>query len=142
MLVGISRRETSTATSAVRRSRIKVASFTFSSASLFSSLRLLGAPPAEGFLASSVRGEEMEAYGESPSRPVFSAAFDIPSPAFADKARSLALSELRLPGELETSRIADVLPHPNGCPRVTTLRPPPCPTRQPSRRRARGSRCH
>ena len=124
VLVGIARREVIDRYIALfAEAGIKVASFTFSAASLFSSLRLLGAPPAEGFLALSVRGEEMEAYGESPSRPVFSAAFDVPSPAFADKARSLALSELRLPGELETSRIADVLPHPKRVPEGYDLAP-------------------
>src|SRR5207249_1079851 len=46
--------------------------------------------------------------GESPSRPVFSAQFDLP----ADRAGALAAAELRLPPETAPVRIDQILPAP------------------------------
>ena len=53
---------------------------------------------------------EIEVYGESPSRPVFSAQFDLP----ADRAAALAAAELRLPPETAPVRIDQILPAPIG----------------------------
>lgn len=94
---------------------IKVSSFTFSAASLYSALRLWGAPPAEGFLALGDAGDDagdIEAYGESPARPLFSARLD----QSYERARALALSELRLPPDTEPATISGVLPPPLAAP--------------------------
>src|SRR6266481_1966743 len=58
---------------------VAVACFTFSAAALHGAVRLFAEPPAQGLLATAEteRGER-EVYGESPSRPVFSAQFDLP----------------------------------------------------------------
>jgi Tfp pilus assembly protein PilN len=92
---------------------IKVASFTFSAAAIYSALRLVTAPPAAGFLALQPTGEGVEAYGESEARPVFSASFAAPEL----RARAMAASELRLPPESEPVALLDLLPYPRGASR-------------------------
>ena len=92
---------------------IKVASFTFSAAAIYSALRLVTAPPADGFLALQPTGEGVEAYGESAARPVFSASFAAPE----QRARAMAASELRLPPESEPVALIDLLPYPQGASR-------------------------
>src|SRR5438094_243998 len=76
---------------------IAVASFTFSAAAVHAAIRLNGAGRGEhanSFLALSRSATgAIEAYGESASRPVFSAEFV----AGPERAAVLALSELRLP---------------------------------------------
>jgi Tfp pilus assembly protein PilN len=57
---------------------------------------------------SATESGEIEEYGESPSRPVFSAQFDLP----LDKAASLAAAELRLPPETVPLRLYQILPPP------------------------------
>ncbi|MBS1871886.1 MAG: hypothetical protein JSU00_01640 [Acidobacteria bacterium] len=117
VLIGVTRREVIDRYMGLfAEAGVKVASLTFSAAALYASLRLLGAPAAEGFLAVVEDGEEMEAYGESPARPLFSAAFDIPSDAFAERARSMALSELRLPVDTPVSSVAELAPRPRRAP--------------------------
>jgi hypothetical protein len=104
---------------------VKISALTFSAAAIYSSLRVLGAPASSGFLAM-IHHEaegEMEAYGESPSRPVFSASFDLPSPAFAQRARSLALAELRLPDETESRDLSEVVPKPRSVPEAYQFAP-------------------
>lgn len=73
---------------------VKIASITCSAAAIYSSLRLLGnAVPGEGLLTFEPNSNgTIEIYGESPERPIFSAAFDVP----ADRATALAAAELRL----------------------------------------------
>src|SRR4029077_10796693 len=51
---------------------------------------------------------EIEVYGESPARPVFSAQFDLP----LDRAAALAAAELRLPPETTALRLYQILPPP------------------------------
>ena len=92
---------------------IKVASFTFSAAAIYSALRLVTAPPADGFLALQPTGDGVEAYGESAARPVFSASFAAPE----QRARAMAASELRLPPESEPVALIDLLPYPRGASR-------------------------
>jgi type IV pilus assembly PilN-like protein len=73
---------------------VKIASFTCSAAVIYPAFRLLGnAVPADGLLTfePTVNGP-VEIYGESPERPVFSAAFDVP----VERAVALAAAELRL----------------------------------------------
>jgi hypothetical protein len=72
---------------------VKIGSFTCSAPVLYSALRLLRLPlPATGLLAYEATEAGVEIYGESPSRAVFSAAFEGP----AERALELAASELRL----------------------------------------------
>jgi len=88
---------------------VSVACFTFSAAALHGALRLFTAPPSEGLVATAeIENGEIEVYGESPSRPVFSAQFDLP----ADRAAALAAAELRLPPETVPARLDRILPPP------------------------------
>lgn len=91
---------------------IKVASFTFSAAVLYSALRLFSTPPSDGCLGVYKRDGETELYGESPSRPVFSAAF---SPS-VDHPEALAAAELRLAPETEPAGLDKLLPAPRKVP--------------------------
>jgi Tfp pilus assembly protein PilN len=92
---------------------VALACFTFSAGALHGAVRLYSTPPAEGFLALAETGEgEIEAYGESPSHPVFSAQFDLP----ADRVAALAAAELRLPPESKPLRFDQVLPSPVAAP--------------------------
>jgi Tfp pilus assembly protein PilN len=92
---------------------VALACFTFSAGALHGAARLYSTPPAEGFLALTETGEgEIEAYGESPSHPVFSAQFDLPK----DRVAALAAAELRLPQESKPLRFDQVLPSPVSAP--------------------------
>ncbi|MGH9721532.1 MAG: hypothetical protein ACRD8O_15085 [Bryobacteraceae bacterium] len=111
VLVGIVRKSTLEAyTERFVEAGVGVASFTFSASLLHSAFRLLAVPPAEGFVAIG-HGESgaIEVYGESPSRPVFSAEFDSP----AERAVALAAAELRLPDSRPVT-IPQLLPIPAG----------------------------
>jgi Tfp pilus assembly protein PilN len=87
---------------------VKAASFTFSAPTIYSALRLLSAPPRDGFLTLEPSENGLEVYGESVTRPIFSARLDQP----ADRVRTLAVSELRLPPETEAAMLRDQLPRP------------------------------
>lgn len=88
---------------------IAVASFTFSAAAVHAAIRLNGAG-AGGFVAlSHTPTGAVEVYGESASRPVFSAEFELPR----QRAAVLALSELRLPPETVPVGLDEVLPKPD-----------------------------
>lgn len=109
VLVGIARREVVDRLSAMfAEAGIKVTAFTFSAAALYSAIRLRGAPPPDGFMVARENEREIEIYGESPARPVFTATF----PRIADRALELATSELRLPPGAQPLTFADVLPKP------------------------------
>jgi hypothetical protein len=113
VLIGIARRDTiDSYTGLFAEAGVKVASITFSAAAMYASLRLLGAPPATGFLAAREAGDEVEAYGESDARPLFSAAFDVPNEAAAERTRAMALAELRLPQDVPVTGFSDLLPKP------------------------------
>jgi Tfp pilus assembly protein PilN len=72
---------------------IKLAGFTCSAAAIYSALRLFGREPAAGILAAEAAPQGgAEVYGESPARPLFSAAFDVEP----ERAAPLAAAELRL----------------------------------------------
>jgi Tfp pilus assembly protein PilN len=90
---------------------VKVASFSFSAAVLYSAMRMHASPAAGGFLAIGV-DREVEVYGESPARPLLSAVFDLPP----EKAAALAVAELRLPPETQPVSLSDVLPKPQAAP--------------------------
>jgi Tfp pilus assembly protein PilN len=85
---------------------VKVAVLTFSAAVLHSASHLLYDPPKDGFLATGERDGEVEAYGESPSYPIFSASFDPPG----ERGLQQAQAELRLPEGSETVKLENVLP--------------------------------
>lgn len=88
---------------------IAVSSFTFSAAAIHSAIRLNGGTPPGGFLAlSAAAGGAVEAYGESPARPVFSAEFDMP----VERAAALAAAELRLDPDAAAFGFDAVLPKP------------------------------
>lgn len=113
ILVGIARRETIDGYSNLfAEAGLKVHAFTFSAAVIYSALRIYGQPPA-GFLLWS----DTEAYGESESKPLFSAQFEGQS----TRAGSFALSELRLPPETEPASLRDLLPAPIAAPEGTDL---------------------
>lgn len=118
-LVGIVRRETVERHSELfAEAGIAVASFTFSAAAVHAAIRLRsggagrsgGHNGQPGFVALSRSASgAVEVYGESASRPVFSAEFELAP----DRAVNLALAELRLPPETAALRLEDVLPKPN-----------------------------
>jgi Tfp pilus assembly protein PilN len=88
---------------------IKVVSFTFSAAAMHSAVRLNGNSRHDGFLAlGPSAGGGVEVYGESQSRPVFTAEFQLP----AERAALLGLAELRLAPETAPLKLEDVLPKP------------------------------
>jgi hypothetical protein len=87
-----------------------VSSFTFSAAAVHAAIRLNGAASGPGFIAlSRSAAGAVEVYGESQSRPVFSAEFDLAP----ERATILALSELRLPPDTAPLRLEAVLPKPD-----------------------------
>ena len=116
VLLGITRRSTlDDYTTLFAEAGVKIARFTFSAAALQPALRFYGVPP-EGFLAWSQNGE-LELYGESASKPVFSASFDQqPQLAVAS-----ALSELRLDPADEPVPIESLMPQPAAAPAGTEL---------------------
>jgi Tfp pilus assembly protein PilN len=87
---------------------VKTASFTFSAPTIYSALRLLSSPPADGLVVMEPAEDGLEVYGESATRPIFSARLD-QSP---ERVRTLAVSELRLPPETEIRTLRDQLPQP------------------------------
>jgi len=75
---------------------VKIGAFTCSAAAIYAALRLLGkTPPAAGLLAYEEVPGAVEVYGESPTRPIFSATFPVPP----ERATALAAAELRLEGD-------------------------------------------
>ena len=93
VLIGVLRRQKFEAyQTSFTEAGIKVGSFTFSAAAIYSAIRLTTAAPV-GFLAAQETVDGLEVYGESVARPVFSSVFDLP-PA---RALALAAAELRLP---------------------------------------------
>ena len=88
---------------------IAVSSFTFSAAAVHAAVRLNGFAYDSGFIAvSRTETGAVEVYGESPSRPVYSAEFSLP----VQRAAVVALSELRLPPETAPLTLEEVLPKP------------------------------
>lgn len=86
---------------------IKIAGFTVSAAALYSASRLLEIP-APGLLAYDQRPLEVEMYGESESRPLFSALFDDADTRAIDR----TLAELRLAGDTPLVPASQLLPVP------------------------------
>ncbi len=112
VLIGIARRAVIERYSSLFiEAGVKTASFTFSAAVLYSALRILSDPPKDGMLA--IGGEtEVEAYGESPARPVLSAVLDEPF----ERSAAMAAAELRLAPEVRWVELAGALPRPKAAP--------------------------
>jgi len=91
---------------------IKISSFTFSAAVLYSALRLFGAAPRGGFLSIAASDGAMELYGESEARPLFTAILEGPS----ERAVSLAAAELRLDPSTGPAPLDELLPNPKRAP--------------------------
>lgn len=116
ILVGITRRDVLDSYIALfSEAGLKVSSFTFSAAVLYSAVRLY-AQPKDGLLAVSPHREReesgFEVYGESSARPLFSARLDMPEA----RARALAIAELRLAPETESVGLDAALPKPSAAP--------------------------
>lgn len=91
---------------------VKVASFTFSAAAIYSSVRVLSTPSPDGFVLLEEDRDEVEVYGESPARPLFTARLD----GSAAKAAMLAIAELRLSPEIAPVKLHHALPQPVAMP--------------------------
>ena len=106
VLVAIARRQTiERYATAFAEAGVKISSFTCSAAAIYSARRLLVASPATEILACQERNGTVEFYGESPSRPVFSASFG----AVEERAAALAAAELRLPPDTIPCTYAELL---------------------------------
>jgi len=108
-LVGIARRDAVERYSRLfAEAGIAVRSFTFSAAAIHAAIRLNG-PAGRSFVAlRRTATGSLEAYGESPARPVFSAEFQL-SP---EQATVRSLAELRLSPETEPRTLEEILPRP------------------------------
>jgi len=91
---------------------VKAASFTFSAPAIYSALRLYSLPSKDGLLAIEPAEAGLEVYGESATRPIFSARLDQP----LERVRILAVSELRLAPETEALSLRERLPQPLAAP--------------------------
>jgi Tfp pilus assembly protein PilN len=108
ILVGITRREVMERyTNLFAEAGIKVASFTFSAAAIYSALRILSTPPA-GFVSLHPNHGELEVYGESESRPIYSTTFD-----HSDRAITQSIAELRLAPDTTPTQLEQLLPQPS-----------------------------
>ncbi len=74
---------------------VKLAGFTTSGIAMYSGLRLFGAKPAGEVFAADVTERGLEVYGESASKPMLSALFDVGPDGSTERALALAAAELR-----------------------------------------------
>ncbi len=112
VLVGIARRAVvDRYVSLFSEAGIAVSSFTFSAAAVHAAIRSNGiAQLGEGFVALSRNAAgAVEVYGESRSRPLFSAEFELTP----ERAAMLALSELRLAPDTAPRTLEEILPKPD-----------------------------
>jgi Tfp pilus assembly protein PilN len=126
VLVGVARKEAVDAVETLfTEAGIALAGITFSSAAIHASLRIWNVGPASllcfhessfpgsSFAESSFPGSNQgrtEVYGESASRPAFSAEY----PMVAERAVALARAELRLAGDTPAQQLSHVLPGSGG----------------------------
>ena len=97
VLVAIARKDTIERYSTLfAEAGVKIAGFTCSAAVTYSALRLFGGTPAAEILAYEAGENDVEIYGESPAKPVFSAAFNIRPESDLERAVGMASAELRL----------------------------------------------
>ena len=106
VLVGITRREVvDRFANLLSEAGLRMAGISFSAAALYSASRILVSPP-DTLLAINSDGGVLEAYGESPARPLFSGTFDMPE----ERVRHLVAAELRCDVEPPVTGFADLLP--------------------------------
>lgn len=109
VLAGVARRAVVTDLAGLlAEAGIAVAAFTFSASAIRAASRVLRAPDDAVLAIGFTDTGEVEAYGESIGRPVFSAVFDQP----VLKATQMAAAELRLDPNTEAARISDLLATP------------------------------
>lgn len=84
---------------------MKIAGFTCSAAVTYSALRMFGGKPPAEVLAYETVGNTVEIYGESPSKPLFSAAFELEP----DRAMALAAAELRFEAAPAAQELRELL---------------------------------
>jgi Tfp pilus assembly protein PilN len=87
---------------------VKLAGFTCTGAAVHSALRLFGSRPADDVFAIEALDNGVEIYGESGSKPLFSAAFELSPDGTANRAIALAGAELRLentPSPVDLSKL-------------------------------------
>lgn len=84
---------------------VRLASFTCSAAAIYSALRIFSRPPAGEILASENVDGQVEYYGESAARPLFSATF----PESEPRAAALAAAELRIDPATEARPLQEIL---------------------------------
>ena len=84
---------------------VRVGAFNCSAAAIYSALRVFGETPVPELLAVDDSSGVAEFYGESPSRPLFSASFD----ASNERASALAAAELRIAPGTEPVPLAGLL---------------------------------
>jgi Tfp pilus assembly protein PilN len=109
VLVGIARRQIiDTYSSLFAEAGLKIGSFTFSAAAVYSALRVITAPPAN-FVIVQEAENGFEVYGESEARPIYSATL----PVSRDRALAVAQGELRLEPGTEARHLSELLPVPS-----------------------------
>jgi hypothetical protein len=116
VMAGIARRDVIESYSALfAEAGVKVQSFTFSASVIYSAVRMISDPQTESFFAiypSDGESGGLEVYGESPARPIFSAAFENQ----AGRIPALAAAELRIAPETEPLALHQLLPVPRSAP--------------------------
>jgi hypothetical protein len=111
VLVGLARKEAVDAWETLfSEAGIALAAITFSPAAIYSALRVWNLGPASLLCFHEANEGRTEIYGESESRPVFSAEY----PMVAERAIALARAELRLAGDTPAQQLSDALPGSGG----------------------------
>jgi hypothetical protein len=110
ILIGIARKEiVDRYATLFAEAGIKVASFTFSAAVLYSAVRLKADPSRPDFFIIRDFHGDLEVYGESETRPIYSANWG----RAPQRVATLAISELRLNPDAEPAPLGQVLPTPS-----------------------------
>lgn len=113
IVIGIARKETvAKYTNLFAEAGVQVSAITLSGSALFAARRTYEESPEMGIAAGETRNKNLEFYGESEAHPMFSNAFAAPAEAFAQRAVSMALAELRLDPETEIQTYERILPPP------------------------------
>jgi len=109
VLVGIARRDVvEHYVSLFAEAGVRVSSLTLGAAVIHSAARLRESAPPEGFLILMASEDGLEAYGESPARPIFSTILDLPP----EEAVRTAAAELRVDADAAPRTLMEVLPEP------------------------------
>jgi Tfp pilus assembly protein PilN len=113
VVIGIARKDlVARYTNLFAEAGVQVSAFSVSGSVLYAARRVYQSAPSTGLAAGLSRDNRVEIYGESDGHPLFTNAFDAPAEAFAARAVSMALAELRLPPETEVQTYEHILPMP------------------------------